>query len=391
MRMRATFTGRLARSQRALPGVERARGVAAVHQRPAEVVQQRRTPAARARLGRGLGGRERAPVPVEPLARRRGDAEHVQRVDPVELGVRAAGRRPNGRARAGTTRSPAPGRPTNSRARPRSSRKRTSTRGGAAHDDADDARRAARARRRIAAAGPACARSACRSRALRAIRRASARARRGTAVRWRPDRRNSSSASISADVRACAGAATRRARERAPSRRRLRAPCAGALDRGGDRRLAPRTLAVRRSGRRGAAVGDALAARQPRIAARCRSHGRVARRRRPTAAAPEPSRCSRPGRARRRARSPVHQASSTACMRLARRRSRRPGTPGCRSCSRCSAPRRRARRRAAPPSPHAGSSGSGARPVSAASAAIVASPPGGQRLIGAPSCAIARA
>ena len=41
--------------------------------------------------------------------------------------------------------------------------------------------------------------------------------------------------------------------------------------------------------------------------------------------------------------------------------------------------------------PHSGSTGVRSRPVSVASAAIVASPPGGQRLIGAPSSAIADA
>ena len=84
---------RLARGERLLPVVERRLRVAGVEIGPADVVVQRRAPAARARIGRRLGERERLQVPAEALRGRRRDAEHVRGVDRVELVLVALGER----------------------------------------------------------------------------------------------------------------------------------------------------------------------------------------------------------------------------------------------------------------------------------------------------------
>ena len=88
---------------------------------------------------------------------------------------------------------------------------------------------------------------------------------------------------------------------------------------------------------------------------------------------------------------PLHQASSTACMRL--------GAPTIAStghtCRQIVQPMQRASSTTAIACaigpPQSGSSGSGVVPVRAASASIVVAPPGGQRLISAPSRAMAPA
>ena len=123
-------------------------------------------------------------------------------------------------------------------------------------------------------------------------------------------------------------------------------------------------------------------AERARAAKRSRAACGVVRRSMPRPAGPQ-RQCSRPGRAPRTARIPSTAMAARRACASARRGSRRPDRRRCTACSRCTPSRRRRPRAVAPCSPHCGSSGCGARPVSAASATMTASPPGGQRLMSA--------
>ena len=84
---------------------ERFRVISALLIRVADVVVERTEPSLRARIVRLFGHRERLHVPVEPLAGRRGDAQHVRRVDRVERVAGAIGERERlGEQRHGTLR-----------------------------------------------------------------------------------------------------------------------------------------------------------------------------------------------------------------------------------------------------------------------------------------------